>query len=148
MSGAAGSDPRDPAGEVVRYARDGQVAGSRSTARVASQPRNSAMTYALDAALRRAVEDDDVHGSCSTAPGRATCAGHDRGTPGRDVDRSFPRVASPWYDHVGRSGPERTFAREQEVYLGMCRRWREIPKPTIRMVHGACIAGGLMLAWS
>jgi len=34
-----------------------------------------------------------------------------------------------------------------EVYLGMCRRWREIPKPSIAMVHGACIAGGLMLAW-
>jgi enoyl-CoA hydratase len=34
-----------------------------------------------------------------------------------------------------------------EVYLGMCRRWREIPKPVIAMVHGACIAGGLMLAW-
>jgi enoyl-CoA hydratase len=30
----------------------------------------------------------------------------------------------------------------------MCRRWREVPKPTIAMVHGACIAGGLMLAWS
>jgi enoyl-CoA hydratase len=34
-----------------------------------------------------------------------------------------------------------------EVYLGMCRRWREIPKPSIAMVQGACIAGGLMLAW-
>src|SRR5690242_19614884 len=29
----------------------------------------------------------------------------------------------------------------------MCRRWREIHKPAIAMVHGACIAGGLMLAW-
>jgi len=29
----------------------------------------------------------------------------------------------------------------------MCRRWRELPKPMIAMVHGACIAGGLMLAW-
>jgi enoyl-CoA hydratase len=37
--------------------------------------------------------------------------------------------------------------REQELYLGMCRRWRELPKPTIAMVQGACIAGGLMLAW-
>ena len=32
-------------------------------------------------------------------------------------------------------------------YLGMCRRWHDLPKPTIAMVHGACIAGGLMLAW-
>jgi enoyl-CoA hydratase len=39
-------------------------------------------------------------------------------------------------------------AREQEVYLGMCRRWRELPKPMIAMVQGACIAGALMLAWS
>jgi enoyl-CoA hydratase len=29
----------------------------------------------------------------------------------------------------------------------MCRRWRELPKPTIAMVQGGCIAGGLMLAW-
>src|SRR5690606_6146455 len=27
------------------------------------------------------------------------------------------------------------------------RRWREVPKPTIAMVQGACVAGGLMLAW-
>jgi enoyl-CoA hydratase len=30
----------------------------------------------------------------------------------------------------------------------MCRRWRELPKPTIAMVQGACVAGGLMLAWT
>jgi enoyl-CoA hydratase len=30
----------------------------------------------------------------------------------------------------------------------MCRRWRELPKPTVAMVQGACIAGGLMLAWA
>jgi enoyl-CoA hydratase len=52
-----------------------------------------------------------------------------------------------WWDHVGKQGEEGRFAREQEVYLGMCRRWREIPKPMIAMVQGACIAGGLMLAW-
>jgi len=42
---------------------------------------------------------------------------------------------------------DQRLARETEVYLGMCRRWREIPKPVIAQVHGACIAGGLMLAW-
>jgi enoyl-CoA hydratase len=38
-------------------------------------------------------------------------------------------------------------AREEEIYLQMCRRWRDIPKPTIAAVQGKCIAGGLMLAW-
>jgi enoyl-CoA hydratase len=52
-----------------------------------------------------------------------------------------------WWDHVGKDGGDLRYAREMEVYLGMCRRWREIPKPMIAMVHGACIAGGLMLAW-
>jgi enoyl-CoA hydratase len=29
----------------------------------------------------------------------------------------------------------------------MCRRWRELPKPVVASVRGACVAGGLMLAW-
>jgi enoyl-CoA hydratase len=78
--------------------------------------------------------------------GRHFSAGHDIGTPGRDIDQSFER-ASLWYDHVGKEGGEFLYAREQEVYLGMCRRWRDLPKPTIAMVQGACVAGGLMLAW-
>jgi enoyl-CoA hydratase len=60
---------------------------------------------------------------------------------------SFDREAVLWWDHVGKDGADARYAREMEVYLGMCRRWREIPKPSIAMVHGACIAGGLMLAW-
>jgi enoyl-CoA hydratase len=52
-----------------------------------------------------------------------------------------------WWDHVGKQGGDQRYAREMEVYLGMCRRWRELPKPTIAMVQGACVAGGLMLAW-
>lgn len=34
---------------------------------------------------------------------------------------------SLWYDHVDKPGGEFLYAREQEVYLGMCRRWREMP---------------------
>ncbi len=49
---------------------------------------------------------------------------------------------------MDREGAEGMFVREQELYLGMCRRWREIPKPTVAMVQGACVAGGLMLAWA
>ena len=79
--------------------------------------------------------------------GEHFCAGHDIGSPGRDADVSFDRQAVLWWDHVGRPGADARYAREMEVYLGMCRRWREIPKPVIAMVQGACIAGGLMLAW-
>lgn len=107
---------------------------------------NSRMTYALDAAFKRACADDGVKVIVLRGAGKHFSAGHDIGTPGRDVDRSFDR-ASLWYDHVGKPGGEFLYAREQEVYLGMCRRWREMPKPTIAMVQGACIAGGLMLAW-
>jgi enoyl-CoA hydratase len=108
---------------------------------------NSAMTYALDAAFVRAVDDDEVKVIVLAGAGKHFSAGHDIGTPGRDVDVSFERKAALWWDHVGREGGDLRYAREIEVYLGMCRRWREIPKPTIAMVQGACIAGGLMLAW-
>jgi enoyl-CoA hydratase len=39
------------------------------------------------------------------------------------------------------------YSREQDVYLGLCRRWQELPKPIVAAVQGACIAAGLMLAW-
>jgi len=108
---------------------------------------NSAMTYALDAAFDRAVNDDQVGVIVLAGAGRNFCGGHDIGTPGWDGDRSFDRQAVLWWDHVGKAGADARYAREMEVYLGMCRRWREIPKPMIAMVQGACIAGGLMLAW-
>jgi enoyl-CoA hydratase len=107
---------------------------------------NSQMTYALDDAFRRAVDDDAVKVIVLKGTGKHFSAGHDIGTPGRDHKTTFPRKLL-WYDHVNKPAAELLYAREQEVYLGMCRRWREIPKPTIAMVQGACIAGGLMLAW-
>lgn len=107
---------------------------------------NSQMTYALDAAFRRAVDDDAVKVIVLRGAGKHFSAGHDIGTPGRDIDKPFDRQAL-WWDHTNKPGGEQYFVREQEVYLGMCRRWHDIPKPTIAMVQGACIAGGLMLAW-
>jgi enoyl-CoA hydratase len=108
---------------------------------------NSAMTYALDAAFTRAVEDDDVHVIVLAGEGEHFSAGHDIGTPERDHHVHYENRAVVWWDHVDRAGGDQRFAREMEVYLGMCRRWRELPKPIIAMVQGACIAGGLMLAW-
>lgn len=107
---------------------------------------NSQMTYALDDAFRRAVNDDAVKVIVLRGAGKHFSAGHDIGTPGRDINKPFDRV-NLWWDHTNKPGGEFLYAREQEVYLNMCRRWRDLPKPTIAMVQGACVAGGLMLAW-
>ncbi|OLF19064.1 enoyl-CoA hydratase [Actinophytocola xanthii] len=132
---------------VVRYEREGPVATVTMNRPEYRNAQNSAMTYALDTAFARAVDDDEVKVIVLAGAGDHFSAGHDIGTPGRDVDTTFQRRAVLWWDHVGKPGGDQRYAREMEVYLGMCRRWREIPKPTIAMVHGACIAGGLMLAW-
>jgi len=108
---------------------------------------NSAMTYALDAAFERAVADDEVSVIVLAGSGDHFSAGHDIGTPDRDHHAAYENKAVVWWDHVDKAGGDQRYAREMEVYLGMCRRWREIPKPMIAMVQGACIAGGLMLAW-
>ena len=109
---------------------------------------NVMMTLRLDDAYQRATNDDAIKVIVLRGAGKHFSAGHDIGTPGRDIQEDFERRATNWYAHKNKPGAEAMFVREQEAYLGMCRRWREIPKPTIAMVHGACIAGALMLAWA
>src|SRR6185295_9826706 len=134
--------------EVVLYEQRGPVALVTMNRPRYRNAQNARMTYALDAAFVRAVEDDAIKVIVLAGKGPHFSAGHDIGTPGRDIHRSFPRVATCAWDHADKAGAENLFVREQELYLGMCRRWREIPKPTIAMVQGACVAGGLMLAWA
>src|SRR3954453_9427299 len=133
--------------DEVLYERRGALAVVTMNRPRYRNAQNSAMTYALDAAFTRAVDDDEVKVIVLAGEGKHFSPGHDIGTPGRDVDVSFERKAVLWWDHVGKEGGDQRYAREMEVYLGMCRRWRELPKPTIAMVQGACVAGGLMLAW-
>jgi enoyl-CoA hydratase len=109
---------------------------------------NAKMTHALDEAFGRAMSDDAVKVVVLAGAGPHFSAGHDIGTPERDIHKSFPRVATQYWEHENKAGAEAMFVRESELYLGMCRRWRELPKPTIAMVQGACVAGGLMLAWA
>jgi enoyl-CoA hydratase len=133
--------------EPVRYERRGATAVVTMDRPEYRNAQNSVMTYALDAAFQRAVDDDEVSVIVLAGAGKHFSAGHDIGTPGRDVDVHYENSAVLWWDHVGKEGGDFRYAREMEVYLGMCRRWREIPKPVIAMVQGACIAGGLMLAF-
>ena len=133
--------------EVVRTERRGAITRIVMNRPEYGNAQNSAMTYALDDAFYAAAADDEVKVIVLAGAGKHFSGGHDIGTPGRDIGTSFPRRAGLWWDHVGKDGAEHRLAREEEVYLGMCRRWRELPKPVIAQVHGACIAGGLMLAW-
>jgi enoyl-CoA hydratase len=133
--------------DVVRYERRGPVAVVTMNRPEYRNAQNSKMTYALDAAFYRAADDNEVKVIVLEGEGKHFSAGHDIGSPERDAHLTFERKASLWWDHVGKEGAESRFARESEVYVGMCRRWREIPKPMIAKVQGACIAGGLMLAW-
>jgi enoyl-CoA hydratase len=134
--------------DVVSLEKIGPVAYVWMNRPEFANAQNSAMTYALDAAFSAVAADDEVRVAVLGGKGKHFSAGHDIGSPGRDIDKSFDRVATLWWDHADQSGAESRFARESEVYVGMCRRWRDLPKPTIAMVQGACIAGGLMLAWA
>jgi len=108
---------------------------------------NIAMLRALDEAFAKAMADDEIKVVVLSGAGKHFSAGHDIGSPGRDIDKDFERLATGWYPHAGKPGAEDAFVREADAYLGLCRKWRDLPKPTIAMVHGGCIAGGLMLAW-
>ncbi|MET9760678.1 enoyl-CoA hydratase [Streptomyces sp. NPDC006372] len=141
------STARTAPSEPVRYERRGAVAVVTMDRPEYRNAQNSAMTYALDRAFYRAADDDEVKVVVLAGAGKHFSAGHDIGTPERDAHLPFDRRAGLWWDHSQKSGAESRFARESEVYLGMCRRWRELPKPVIASVQGACVAGGLMLAW-
>ncbi|MBL4613141.1 MAG: enoyl-CoA hydratase [Emcibacter sp.] len=111
-----------------------------------SNDQNYRLLNQLDDCFKKAVEDEEVIAIVLGGEGKHFSAGHDIGTPERDRHMSRERKTL-WYDHVGKPGAEAQYVLEQDAYLGFCRRWQEIPKPTIAMVQGACIAGGLMLAW-
>ena len=143
------SESRDTAEQevdIVLYSVEEGVAWITMNRPQYNNAQNGRMTYELDDAFKRAVADDEVKVIVLRGEGKHFSAGHDIGTPGRDVHLSQDRV-SMWYDHANKEGGEFLYVREAEAYLGMCRRWRDIPKPTIAAVQGACIAGGLMLAW-
>jgi len=134
--------------DLVLYSVTGAVATVTMNRPEYRNAQNAALTQALDAAMLRAATDDAIKVIVLAGAGEHFSAGHDIGSPGRDIQRSFPRVATTFWEHEDKTGAENLYVREQELYLGMCRRWRELPKPTIAMVQGACVAGGLMLAWT
>jgi enoyl-CoA hydratase len=130
----------------VDYELEGSVAWITLQRSRYANSQNFRLLDQLDALFRRATDDDGVKVIVLAGAGKHFSAGHDLGTPERDKHLSRQRP-SLIYDHVGREGVEQQYVLEMDAYLGLCRRWQEMPKPAIAMVQGACIAGGLMLAW-
>jgi enoyl-CoA hydratase len=135
-----------PADETVTYEQRDAVAIVTINRPGSANAQNDDVTYALDSAFKRASLDDSVRAIVLRSNGKHFSAGHDIG-PRTTFAASPEQRVTLWYDTADKQGGERTYAREQEVYLGMCRRWRDLPKPTVAAVQGGCIAGGLMLAW-
>lgn len=134
-------------GDLVLYERAGAVVTITLNRPDVRNAQNGKLLYELDDAFRRFAFDDEAKVAILAGNGPHFSSGHDLG-PGGDRDTSFPDRKSLWWDHVDKPGAENRFARESELYVGLCRRWRELPKPTIAAVQGAAIMGGLMLAWS
>ncbi len=101
------------------------------------------LLYELDRAFGVATADDDVRVIILAADGPHFSSGHD--LTSRVPVTDFPTVTlTGGFDQPGQHGG---MAVEEEMYLGLCWRWRNIPKPTIAQVQGKVIAGGLMLVW-
>lgn len=141
------AEPSYEAEPPVLVRQDGVVAVISLNRPRFGNAQNGHMLYALDDALRDAASDDGIKAIILRGEGRHFSSGHDIGTPGCDFGVSRDDRRTIWYDHAGRPGAEMNYVREQESYLGLCRRWRDLPKPLVAAVQGACIAGGLMLAW-
>lgn len=103
------------------------------------------LTYDLNDAFDAANQDNDCKVIILAGAGPHFSSGHDmRGGTGATWGDFKP--VGTWCN-FGAEGAEGGMAREEEIYLQMCRRWRNIPKPMIAEVQGKVIAGGLMLAW-
>ena len=101
------------------------------------------MLYEIDRAYAAAMRDDAVKVVVLAADGPDFSSGHDL----RDTEdvTSFDTVTGT--GGFAEPGQHGHMAVEEEIYLGLCWRWRNLPKPLIAQVQGRVIAGGLMLVW-
>src|SRR6266511_58658 len=78
---------------TVQYEVNGPVAVVTMNRPEYRNAQNSAMTYALDDAFQRAVNDAEVKVIVLAGAGKNFSADHDIGTPGRDADVPYDRRA-------------------------------------------------------
>jgi Enoyl-CoA hydratase/carnithine racemase len=96
----------------------------------------------LDGVFAGAVKDEGVRVIVLRTEGKHFSTGHDIAP---EVTQKEPWLSM--FDDVDQTGLLRMYDWENAHYFGYSRRWRDIPKPTIASVQGACVAAGLMLCW-
>jgi enoyl-CoA hydratase len=107
---------------------------------------NLDLLHALDDHFTQAMRNADVKVIILAAAGPDFSAGHDLRQPlDKEEEERFGKGSSA--GNFSADGGEGYMAREEDAYFNLCRRWRNLTKPTIAQVQGRCIAGGMMLAW-
>jgi enoyl-CoA hydratase len=103
------------------------------------------MLYEIDEAFQLVMRDSVVKVVILAADGDHFSSGHDIKERGNGLVGDIAPVVQPvGHDEPGVAG---MYAGEEEYYVGLHWRWRNLAKPTIAQVQGLAIAGGLMLAW-
>lgn len=126
--------------------REDPIDGVRRLVLARAEKRNAQnpeMLYELDAALVEATNDPAVKVIILAADGPDFSAGH-------DLEAGFAVPGEPvatMGGHLDIGGAAGHYAFECETYLGLSRRWRDLPKPVIVGAQGRSIAGALMLQW-
>lgn len=111
---------------------------------------NLGMLYEIDAAFTRAGADESVKVVILAGDGPDFSAGHDT-SPGTGINVDMVDVLDKpvvvQSVRGSKPGIEGWMELECDAFLGLSRRWRDFPKPTIAQVQGNVIGGGLMLVW-
>jgi enoyl-CoA hydratase len=119
---------------MIEYEVDGRVAVITLDRPEKANAQTPAFLHELHERWLQAAADDDVRVIVLKANGRHFSSGHDL-RMSRDELPEWKDGISNWYRF------------ETDAFLNYCRTWRDIPKPTIAAVQGACVAAGLMLCW-
>lgn len=123
----------------VLYEVEGQVGVITLNRPEAANAQSPKVLSELDLAWQAADRDPNVKVIVLKANGKHFSAGHDMAP--KDDDEAAMAAASDV------STPEGHYDWETRNYLHYAKTWREVPKPSIAVVQGKCIAAGLMLCW-
>jgi enoyl-CoA hydratase len=123
--------------KTILYRKKGHIARIICNRPEVRNAQSRLMVEEIDDAFQRADADDDVRVIVVSGAGPHFSAGHDLGSKDELADRE--KRGYP-------TNVEERVRRAERLYLDAALRWRNIGKPTIAMVQGYCIMGGLMLA--